>query len=99
VGVSGSKFLPLYSSTLLLVCVSEKYRKSNLISLNRYGLPVNFSAIVIHPTRKGTKRLREVLDRLFGYLDQSDKSKTDEVKPKAKLNFFFLINFFFLLAN
>ena len=45
--------------------------------LNRYGLPVNFAAIVIHPTRKTSKRLRDVLDRLFGYLDQSDRSYHD----------------------
>ncbi|CAF4343770.1 unnamed protein product, partial [Rotaria sordida] len=45
-----------------------------------FGLPVNFVAMVIHPTRKSTKRLRDVLDQLFGYLDQSNKSKHDEVK-------------------
>ncbi|CAF4317312.1 unnamed protein product, partial [Adineta steineri] len=43
-----------------------------------YGLPVNFDAIVIHPNRKTTKRLREVLERLFGYLDQSDRLNKDE---------------------
>lgn len=48
--------------------------------LNRYGLPVNFVAMVIHPTKKSTKRLRDVLDQLYGYLDQSSKSKHDEVK-------------------
>ncbi|CAF3351282.1 unnamed protein product [Rotaria sp. Silwood1] len=47
-------------------------------SVLRYGLPVNFVAIIIHPTRKSTKRLRDVFDQLFGYLDQSDKSKYDE---------------------
>jgi V-type H+-transporting ATPase subunit C len=51
-----------------------------IILLIRFGLPVNFVAIVIHPTRKSTKRLRDVLDQLFGYLDQSDKSRFDEVK-------------------
>lgn len=45
----------------------------------RFGLPVDFAAIVIHPLRKTTKRLRDVLDQLFGYLDQSDKSKNNEV--------------------
>ena len=45
----------------------------------RFGLPVDFAAIVIHPLRKTTKRLRDVLDQLFGYLDQSDKSKKNEV--------------------
>ncbi|CAF2992692.1 unnamed protein product, partial [Rotaria sp. Silwood2] len=47
-------------------------------SVLRYGLPVNFVAIIIHPTRKSTKRLRDMLDQLFGYLDQSDRSRYDE---------------------
>ena len=50
------------------------------ILLVRYGLPVNFEAMIIHPTsRKSTKRLRDVLDQLFGYLDQSNNSQNDEV--------------------
>ncbi|CAF1622140.1 unnamed protein product [Rotaria magnacalcarata] len=47
-------------------------------SVLRYGLPVNFVAIIVHPTRKSTKRLRDVFDQLFGYLDQSDRSRYDE---------------------
>ncbi|CAF0750921.1 unnamed protein product [Rotaria sordida] len=47
-------------------------------SVLRYGLPVNFVAIIMHPTRKSTKRLRDILDQLFGYLDQSDRSRFDE---------------------
>jgi len=47
-------------------------------SVLRFGLPVNFVAIVIHPTRKSTKRLRDVLSQLFGYLDQSNNSRPDE---------------------
>jgi hypothetical protein len=38
--------------------------------------------MVIHPTRKSTKRLRDVLDQLFGYLDQSSKSRQEEVRKK-----------------
>ena len=47
---------------------------------DRYGLPVNFAAILLHPLRKSSKRLRDTLDRLFGYLDQSIKPRHDEVK-------------------
>lgn len=47
-------------------------------SVLRYGLPVNFVAIILQPSHKTTKRLRDTLDRLFGYLDQSNKSKHDE---------------------
>uniref|UniRef100_U5EWK4 V-type proton ATPase subunit C n=1 Tax=Corethrella appendiculata TaxID=1370023 RepID=U5EWK4_9DIPT len=40
-------------------------------SVLRYGLPVNFQAILIHPNKKSTKRLRDVLNQLYGHLDGS----------------------------
>lgn len=40
-------------------------------SVLRYGLPVNFQAILIHPNKKTSKRLREVLNQLYGHLDSS----------------------------
>lgn len=39
--------------------------------INRYGLPVNFQAILIHPNKKNQKRLRDVLNQLYGHLDGS----------------------------
>ena len=47
---------------------------------HRFGLPVNFVAIVIHPTRKTTKRLRDALNQQFGYLDQSKSSRESDVR-------------------
>jgi len=53
-------------------------------------LPVNFVAMILHPNRKSTKRLHETLERLYGYLDQSTKSKHDDVtkskETKKKLD-------------
>lgn len=43
-------------------------------SVLRYGLPVNFQAILIHPSKKNTKRLRDVLNQLYGHLDGSAAS-------------------------
>ncbi|XP_058460216.1 V-type proton ATPase subunit C isoform X1 [Malaya genurostris] len=43
-------------------------------SVLRYGLPVNFQAILIHPNKKSTKRLRDVLNQLYGHLDGSAAS-------------------------
>uniref|UniRef100_A0A182JMH7 V-type proton ATPase subunit C n=1 Tax=Anopheles atroparvus TaxID=41427 RepID=A0A182JMH7_ANOAO len=43
-------------------------------SVLRYGLPVNFQAILIHPNKKSTKRLRDVLQQLYGHLDGSGSS-------------------------
>ncbi|XP_045461271.1 V-type proton ATPase subunit C isoform X2 [Harmonia axyridis] len=40
-------------------------------SVLRYGLPVNFQAILIHPNKKFVKRLRDVLNQLYGHLDSS----------------------------
>lgn len=40
-------------------------------SVLRYGLPVNFQAVVMVPARKNTKRLREVLQQLYAHLDHS----------------------------
>nr|XP_023025322.1 V-type proton ATPase subunit C [Leptinotarsa decemlineata] len=40
-------------------------------SVLRYGLPVNFQAMLIHPNKKTMKRLRDVLNQLYGHLDSS----------------------------
>jgi V-type H+-transporting ATPase subunit C len=40
-------------------------------SVLRYGLPVNFQAILLHPHKKTMKRLRDVLNQLYGHLDSS----------------------------
>ncbi|XP_013104751.1 V-type proton ATPase subunit C [Stomoxys calcitrans] len=38
-------------------------------SVLRYGLPVNFQAILIEPNKKSIKRLRDSLNQLYGHLD------------------------------
>ncbi|CAD6207362.1 GSCOCG00010196001-RA-CDS [Cotesia congregata] len=43
-------------------------------SVLRYGLPVNFQAILLHPNKKTTKRLRDVLNQLYAHLDSSAAS-------------------------
>ncbi|KAF6206653.1 hypothetical protein GE061_017889 [Apolygus lucorum] len=43
-------------------------------SVLRYGLPVNFQAMLLQPHKKSTKRLRDVLNQLYGHLDSSAQS-------------------------
>lgn len=43
----------------------------NFLHFIRYGLPVNFQAMLLHPNKKSTKRLRDVLHQLYGHLDSS----------------------------
>lgn len=40
-------------------------------SVLRYGLPVNFQAMLLFPNKKSMKRLREVLNSLYAHLDSS----------------------------
>lgn len=45
-------------------------------SVLRYGLPVNFQAILLHPHKKCARRLRDVLNHLYAHLDSSATSST-----------------------
>lgn len=47
-------------------------------SVLRYGLPVNFQAMVLSPPRKSQKRLRDVLSHHYRHLDASGDSKSKE---------------------
>ncbi|XP_031843362.1 V-type proton ATPase subunit Vha44 isoform X1 [Nomia melanderi] len=40
-------------------------------SVLRYGLPVNFQAILLHPHRRCARRLREILNQHYAHLDFS----------------------------
>lgn len=40
-------------------------------SVLRYGLPVNFQAMLLQPNKKTLKKLREVLHELYKHLDSS----------------------------
>uniref|UniRef100_T1J1L0 V-type proton ATPase subunit C n=1 Tax=Strigamia maritima TaxID=126957 RepID=T1J1L0_STRMM len=40
-------------------------------SVLRYGLPVNFQAMLLHPNKKSIKKLREVINQLYSHLDTS----------------------------
>ena len=70
-----------------------------MCSSSRYGLPVNFAAIVLHPTRKSSTRLRNTLDRLYGYLDQSNQSRSDEVNAEVVCSSYFDLYLLVHLAN
>jgi len=49
-------------------------------SVLRYGLPVNFQAMVVQPSKGKNRKLREVLDVLYDHLDgQSSKADADHV--------------------
>ncbi|XP_076472123.1 V-type proton ATPase subunit C 1-A-like [Babylonia areolata] len=47
-------------------------------SVLRYGLPVNFQAMILVPNRRSQKRLREVLKQQYQHLDSSALKKDSE---------------------
>ncbi|KAK2149510.1 hypothetical protein LSH36_449g04015 [Paralvinella palmiformis] len=57
-------------------------------SVLRYGLPVNFQAMLLQPQKKTKKRLREELNHLYAHLDSSANSGTvgDVDIPGLSLN-------------
>lgn len=46
-------------------------------SVLRYGLPVNFQAVILQPNKRSQKRLREVLNQLYAHLDNAHVSAAD----------------------
>lgn len=44
-------------------------------SVLRYGLPVNFQAVIIKPQRKSSKRLRETLENLYSNITNENSKK------------------------
>ncbi|XP_048387951.1 V-type proton ATPase subunit C 2-like isoform X4 [Stegostoma tigrinum] len=46
---------------------------------NKYGLPVNFQAMLLQPNKKTMKRLRDVLNALFKHLDEVAAASTIDV--------------------
>ncbi|XP_014279408.1 V-type proton ATPase subunit C [Halyomorpha halys] len=47
-------------------------------SVLRYGLPVNFQAMLIHPHKKSVKRLRDLLNQLYAPLDSSAQQQGNQ---------------------
>jgi hypothetical protein len=63
-----------------------------LFLIFRYGLPVNFQAILVHPNKKSIKRLRDVLNQLYGHLDGSASSGVSSADVST--NFLAFLNYY-----
>ncbi|MEQ2201330.1 hypothetical protein XENOCAPTIV_010844 [Xenoophorus captivus] len=57
---------------LLMLCIDTVVLKMFVMLFPcRYGLPVNFQAMLLQPSKKTMKKLREVLNDLYKHLDSS----------------------------
>ena len=50
----------------------------------RYGLPVNFQAMILQPYKKTHRRLRDQLMQLYKGLDSSGMNSTSEVSTVCR---------------
>ena len=55
-------------------------------SVLRYGLPVNFQAMVLLPQKKTQKKLRETLNQLYAHLDSPGGGNIAEVFSSATVD-------------
>ncbi|NXP07443.1 VATC2 ATPase, partial [Thinocorus orbignyianus] len=64
------RWLKVNFSEAFVAWIHVKALRVFVESVLRYGLPVNFQAMLLQPNRKSVKRLREVLNVVFKHLDE-----------------------------
>ena len=55
-------------------------------SVLRYGLPVNFQAMVLLPQKKTQKKLRDTLNQLYIHLDSPSGSSAEVIELLIFIN-------------
>lgn len=71
----------------------------SLYLLYRYGLPVNFQAILIEPNKKSVKRLRDVLNQLYGHLDGASAGGNVNSADVSRSNWIIYVNIESLISH
>uniref|UniRef100_A0A8C9XIZ7 V-type proton ATPase subunit C n=1 Tax=Sander lucioperca TaxID=283035 RepID=A0A8C9XIZ7_SANLU len=65
------RWLKVNFSEAFIAWIHIKALRVFVESVLRYGLPVNFQAMLLQPNKKNMKKLREVLSELYKHLDSS----------------------------
>jgi V-type H+-transporting ATPase subunit C len=65
------RWLKVNFSEAFIAWIHVKALRVFVESVLRYGLPVNFLAVLIQPNKKSVKRLRDTLNQLYAHLDTS----------------------------
>lgn len=80
------RWLKINFSECFVAWIHVKALRVFVESVLRYGLPVNFQAMLLQPM-KSTKKLREVLNRVYSHLDSSLASGAIEDIPGGLTSF------------
>ncbi|TDH12273.1 hypothetical protein EPR50_G00070610 [Perca flavescens] len=80
------RWLKVNFSEAFITWIHIKALRVFVESVLRYGLPVNFQAMLLQPSKKTVKKLREVLNDLYKHLDSSAASIIDSAMDIPGLN-------------
>ncbi|CAI9540250.1 unnamed protein product [Staurois parvus] len=83
------RWLKVNFSEAFIAWIHIKALRVFVESVLRYGLPVNFHAMILQPNKKSMKRLRDVLNALFRHLDEAAAANMMDVGmdiPGLQLN-------------
>lgn len=81
------RWLKVNFSECFMAWIHVKALRVFVESVLRYGLPVNFQAMVLLPQKKTQKKLREALNQLYAYLDSPGGGSNVEIEMPAGLGF------------
>ncbi|XP_063775569.1 V-type proton ATPase subunit C 2 [Pseudophryne corroboree] len=83
------RWLKVNFSEAFIAWIHIKALRVFVESVLRYGLPVNFHAVILQPNKKSMKRLRDVLNAIFRHLDEAAAANMKDVGmdiPGLQLN-------------
>uniref|UniRef100_A0A668AE68 V-type proton ATPase subunit C n=1 Tax=Myripristis murdjan TaxID=586833 RepID=A0A668AE68_9TELE len=80
------RWLKVNFSEAFIAWIHIKALRVFVESVLRYGLPVNFQAMLLQPNKKTMKKLREVLNDLYKHLDSSAAAIIDSAMDIPGLN-------------
>lgn len=72
------RWLRVNFGELFIAWVHVKALRVFVESVLRYGLPVNFQAMILQPSKGKNRKLRDTLDTLYAYLDGQQSNVSSE---------------------
>merc|ERR1712241_385152 len=81
------RWLKVNFSECFMAWIHVKALRVFVESVLRYGLPVNFQAMVLLPQKKTQKKLREVLNQQYAHLDSPGGGNAADIEMPAGLGF------------
>merc|ERR1711902_406549 len=81
------RWLKVNFSECFMAWIHVKALRVFVESVLRYGLPVNFQAMVLLPQKKTQKKLRDVLNQQYVHLDSPGGGNAAEIEMPAGLGF------------